>query len=649
MSSRELPFGTWPSPISSAMVAGAQVGLGSPLLTLDHVWWCESRPTEGGLVALMRRDRRRTAGPAVEMTPAGFSVRSRVNEYGGRAYTVEGEIAVACDHADQRLYRLDAAATARPLTPESGGRLRYAEPVIDVGRARVIAIREDHRGGGEPVTTLVALPLDGPPHEGEPLALGCDFYAAPALSSDGRRLAWLTWSHPDMPWDATRLWVAELDAGGRPQSPRSVAGRAGESVLQPVWLADGSLVFASDRTGWWNLWRWTGGSTTCLHRREAEFAGPLWSLGTRWFDPVDATALATTFTEHGFARLGRLDLGGGLEPVELPVVELGDPSGEGGEVALIAAAADRPPALLLVELATGTSRAVATAGKVGLDPAWIARPQPIRFATEGGREAHAFYYAPTNPDCRAPAGELPPLIVRSHGGPTGAARTGLSLAVQFWTSRGFALVDVNYAGSSGFGRAYRMALEGGWGVADVEDCIAAARYLVAHGLADPQRLAIRGGSAAGFTTLCALTFHDLFKAGASYYGIGDLEALARDTHKFESRYLDRLVGPWPAAAATYRARSPLHHVDRLSCPVIFFQGLDDAAVPPNQAEAMVEALRRKRLPVAYLAFPGEGHGFRKAETMIAALEAEHTFFCRVLGIVPADGLGPLVIENLDPV
>jgi dipeptidyl aminopeptidase/acylaminoacyl peptidase len=646
MTPRELPFGTWPSPVTAAMVAGAQIGLASPWLASTHVWWCEGRPAEGGRVALMRRDRR-LAGPAMEVTPAGFSLRTRVNEYGGRAYTVRGELVVACDFADQRLYRLDPAGLARPLTPESGSRLRYAEPLIDAAHAAAIAVREDHRGAGEPLTTLVAVPLEGGPNEGLVLHEGSDFCAAPALSRDGRRLAWITWSHPDMPWDATCLRVAELGADGRPGDALLVAGGGAESVLQPLWLEDGSLVFASDRSGWWNLYRWDGRTTTCLHQRTAEFAGPLWSLGTRWHDAVDATTLAATFRENGVTRLAWVDTErGSLEPVPLDAVELSEPSGEGGAVAVIAAPADAPPVLLLIERRDGSVRAVAGAGEMPLGREWISRPQPVRLQSVEGRDVHAFYYAPTNPGCRAPAGDRPPLIVRSHGGPTGAAGSGLSLAIQFWTSRGFAVVDVNYAGSSGFGRAYRQALNGKWGLADVEDCIAAARHLVGRGLADPERLAIRGGSAAGFTTLCALTFHDVFKVGASYYGIGDLEALARDTHKFECRYLDRLVGPWPEAAETYRARSPIHHVDRLACPVIFFQGLDDAAVPPNQAEAMVAALRRKGLPVAYLAFPGEGHGFRKAETVIAALEAEHAFFCRVLGLAPAEGLAPLEIENL---
>ena len=641
MTRRILPYGAWPSPISAALVAGAQVVLGWPELTREALWWTETRPQEGGRVALLRRDRRH--GRTVEVTRAGFSLRTRAQEYGGRAYAVAAGVVVGCNQADQRLYRLPGVTPGWALTAESDGALRYAEPVIDLARQRVLAIREDHRRAGEPETTVVAIPLDGAGGAGEILCGGHDFVAAPALSADGRRLAWLSWDHPDMPWDATCLWVAELDAAGRPGSATAIAGGSDEAVLQPLWLVDGSLVFASDRTGFWNLWRWDGRSLACLREDTAEYAGPLWSLGQRWYAAVDARTLAVTVARDGFTQLAWLDVASGaLRPVALPgVVEVAEPTACDGQVAVLAAAADAPSALLLAAADGAPPEALVRGAALPFEPGWIARPRPLWFASAGGRPTHAFHYPPTSPECRGPEAAQPPLIVRSHGGPTSAARAALSLGTQFWTSRGFAVVDVNYGGSTGFGRAYRRRLDGQWGVVDVEDCLAAARHLVAQGLADPARLAIRGGSAAGFTTLCALTFHDLFKVGASYYGIGDLEALARDTHKFESRYLDRLIGPLPEARPLYRARSPLHHVDRLSCPVIFFQGLDDAAVPPSQAEAMVAALRAKGLPVAYLAFAGEGHGFRKAETIIAAQQAEHSFFCHVLGIVPAEGLTPL--------
>jgi dipeptidyl aminopeptidase/acylaminoacyl peptidase len=636
-------YGTWPSPIGADLVASTQISLSAPTLTADGAWWCEGRPAEAGRVVLMHRS---ADGTVREVTPKGFNVRTRVHEYGGRAYAVADGMVVAVDFASQRLHRLGNGGTL-PLTPDSGSALRYADFLIDRRGGRVIAVREDHRRGGEPENTLVAVPLGGEAHEGIILNRGHDFCAAPALSPDCRRLAWITWDHPDMPWDATALWAAGIGADGALQEPRRVAGGAGESVLQPLWLQDGSLVFASDRSGWWNLWRWDGAQVTCLAPAEAEFAGALWSIGTRWFDQWDAGSLAVTVSREGSVRLGRLELTTGrLTLPDLPVIEAAEPSCAGGAVLLLASEADCPPALWRVGF-EGRPEVVRRSGELAIDPTWISHPRSIWFPGTDGKPTQAFYYPPTSPESRAPAGTLPPLIVRSHGGPTARAGGGLSLALQFWTSRGFAVVDVNYGGSTGFGRDYRQRLDGRWGIVDVEDCIAAARHLVAEGLADPDRLIIRGGSASGYTTLCALTFHEVFKAGASYYGIGDLEALARDTHKFEARYLDRLIGPWPERSELYRARSPIHHVDRLSCPVIFFQGQQDLAVPPNQAEAMVAALRAKRLPVAYLSFPDEGHGFRKAETIRTCLEAEHAFFCRVFGLSPEGGTAAIEIENVE--
>jgi dipeptidyl aminopeptidase/acylaminoacyl peptidase len=498
---------------------------------------------------------------------------------------------------------------------------------------------------------LVALPLDGRSDEGVLLAEGHDFFAYPRLSRDGRRLAWLTWDHPAMPWDGTTLWVADLDAAGVPQVPKAAAGGPDEAVLQPEWGPDGHLYFLSDREGRWSLYRVADGQVEPVAAPPGELGGPLWQLGSRWYGFLDADTAIASVSEDGFSHLWLLPLGGGPgERIELPYATLAEIVCDGGRASLIAGSAAAPAAL--VEIAPTkplpSLRRLASAGKLPLDESWIARPRAIDFPTAGGHRAYAFHYPPTSPDHEAPAGERPPLIVRSHGGPTSSASPALRLAYQFWTSRGFAIVDVDYRGSTGHGRAFRRALDGVWGIADVEDCVAAARYLVDEGAADPARLVIAGGSAGGYTTLCALTFTDMFKAGASYYGIGDLEALARDTHKFESRYLDRLIGPYPERADLYRERSPIHFTERLSCPAIFLQGLDDKVVPPNQAEAMVEALRRKGLPVAYLSFQGEGHGFRRAETIERALLAELAFYCRVFGIEPAEPLPDLVIENLPP-
>jgi dienelactone hydrolase len=639
---RTAPYGTWRSPITPRLITAEQVGLASPWLDGGSAWWTESRPLEGGRVTLMRR---RAGSAAMEVTPPPFNLRTRVHEYGGRGFVASGDLVLGSAFADQRLWRLDGAP--RALTPVSDAALRYAEPVLDAARGRVLAVREDHRGQGEPHNALVAVPLEGESDEGAVLDGRHDFVAYPRPSPDGRRLAWVSWDHPDLPWDGTSLWVADLDARGLPAEPVRVAGGRQESVLQPEWAAAGTLYFLSDRGGWWNLHRWQGGEALPVCPMEAELGGPLWQLGARWYELVDARTAVGIVTRNGLGELVRLDLAAGTATrLELPFVDYAGASGRGDRVLVQALAAEAPAELILLESASGKYERVANAGELALGPGNVARPEPVTFASAGGRQAHALYYAPTNADYRAEAGERPPLIVRSHGGPTGRASPALNLQIQYWTSRGFAVADVDYGGSTGYGRAYRQLLDGQWGVVDVEDCVAAARHLVGAGKADPARLAIRGGSAGGYTTLCALTFHDTFRAGASYYGVGDLETLARDTHKFESRYLDRLVGPWPESRDLYRTRSPLQHVDRLARPVVFLQGQNDKVVPPNQAELMVEALRQKGLPVAYIAFAGEGHGFRKAETIEAALEAERAFFCRIFGIEPEEPLVPLEIENL---
>ncbi len=639
----ERPFGGWPSPISAAGATGAQNRLGQVVVDGATVLWLEGRPAEGGRVTLMARD---IAGAQPrELTPAPVSVRTRLHEYGGACVAARDGLLVLVDDRDQRLHRLDRKGGLRPISPATSGTLRFAEPLIDWPRRRVLAIAEDHAAGAEPANRLVAVPLDG----GDPVTLaeGHDFFACPRLSPDGRRLAWLVWDHPDMPWDATRLMTADLTAGGDLRNPRCVAGASGdEAVLQPEFLPDGRLLYLGDRTGYWNLWAEGGGEP--LHGRRNDCGGPLWQLGSRWWAPIDSERCLLTWSEAGFDRLGLFSIADGrLEPIDLPFAELGELQARGETAFFRASAVDRPGVIASLDLETRSLAILREAGPIEVASEWLARPRPISFESEGGRTAHAFHYPPTNPDCSGPAGEKPPLIVRSHGGPTGAASPGLRLGYQFWTSRGFAIVDVDYAGSAGYGRAYRRSLEGQWGIRDVEDCIAAARHLVAAGLADPRRLIISGGSAGGFTTLAALTFHDTFGAGASYYGIGDLEALARTTHKFESRYLDRLIGPWPERADLYRERSPIHATDRLACPLILFQGLEDKVVPPEQAFAMRDALRQKGLPVACIAFPEEGHGFRSAAAQKEALLAEYAFYCRVFGIAPSEPLPPIEIENLD--
>jgi dipeptidyl aminopeptidase/acylaminoacyl peptidase len=638
------PYGTWTSPVTPEAIAAGQVGLSQPGLDRGSAYWLEARPWEAGRTVLVRRTR---GGDRRDLTPAPFNVRTRVHEYGGGAYAVRDGIIVAANFADQRLYRIDQdGAAPHPLTPDSGGQLRYADMELDLAPERLLAIREDHRAGGEPVNTIVALALSGG-DEGRVLIDGHDFFSSPRLSPDRRRLAWLSWDHPNMPWDGTRLWTAEIAADGSLSDVREVAGGDREAIVQPAWSPDNQLYFVSDRSGWWNLYRAANGSVSATCPMSAEFAGPAWAFGMRWYGFLGAGTILACFSEGGRWDLGTIEVGAGtLDRLPSPYTEFSGLAIEYGRAVLRAGRPDGPAAIILLDPAGGQITELCTAGDLPAATSYLARPEAITFASEDGSIAHAFYYPPTNPDFRAPRGKLPPVIVKSHGGPTGSTSSELRLGTQFWTSRGFAVCDVDYGGSTGYGRAYRERLEGRWGEVDVLDCIAAARFLVAGRRADGRRLAITGGSAGGYTTLCALTFHDVFRAGASHYGVSDLEALAKETHKFESRYLDRLVGPWPEAAQVYRARSPIHHVDRLSCPIIFFQGLEDRVVPPNQAELMVEAMRRKGLPVAYLTFPGEQHGFRNAETIQTVLRAELAFYGRVFGFEPADGLSDLAIDNL---
>jgi dipeptidyl aminopeptidase/acylaminoacyl peptidase len=606
------------------------------------VWWAEGRPAEGGRVVLMRRD----ASAAVEaVTPADFYARTRVHEYGGGAWCLHGDdAAVFVNLSDQRLYRQALGEEPRALTPkpDSPAALRYADMRVTPDGAAVLCVREVH-GEGEAANEIVSIPLDGS-GETTVLAAGRDFYSFPRPSPDGCQLAWTCWDHPNMPWDGTELWLAPL---GDLAAARLVAGGPAESVFQPQWSPDGVLHFASDRDGWWNLQRLEDdGSVTALSAERAELAHPQWLFGGATFAFLDDGAIACVRNDGGEERLGVLRPGAAaVEDLGLPFTSFGFPSldSRGSRVAFAAASPERETVIAIYDLDSDETEVVREASEAAIDPAYVSVPRAIEFPSSGGATAHAFFYPPANADFEAPEGELPPLIVQSHGGPTSHATPALDREILFWTSRGVGVVDVNYRGSSGFGRPYREALNGSWGIVDTDDCIAAAKFLAARGEADGERLAIHGGSAGGYSTLCALTFHDVFATGASYYGVADAETLAGDTHKFESRYLDGLIGPYPEAAATYRERSPIHFARRLRAPVILFQGLEDEIVPPNQAETMVAALKRNGIPHAYLAFEGEQHGFRRAETEIRCLEAELYFYGRILGFEPADDLEPVEI------
>ena len=618
------------------------------MLDGEDLYWLEGRPAEGGRHVIVKRT---PNGQIEDVTPARTNVRTRVHEYGGAAYTVFRGIVYYSEFADQRVYRLNtreaAARTPQPMTPP--GERFYADYCVSPTGMRLVCVREDHtEREQEPVNALVTLPLDGTPTAGDVIVSDHDFYATPRFSPDGSQLSWLAWRHPNMPWDGTELWIADVTRAGRLGSPSHLTGGGTDSIFQPGWSPDGSLYFVSDRSGWWNLYRMQGGKAQAVHTMAADFGRPLWQLGASTWACPDAHRLVVAYQERGRWHLAVLDVPSGTLKHVGADLEPGETVASTRTHAVVVGGSSRAPeAILRIDLATGAAETLRTASVLRLDPSYLSAPRPIEFPTEGGLTAHAFYYPPHNPVCAAPAGTRPPLIVVGHGGPTASASTQLNLEVQYWTTRGFGVVDVNYGGSSGYGRAYRRRLDGQWGVVDAADCLNAARSLVSSGEADPDGLIIRGRSAGGYTVLAALTFFPaLFQAGASYYGISDLEALARDTHKFESRYLERLIAPYPSRADLYRARSPIHFVDRLSCPLIFFQGLEDRAVPPNQSQLMADALRAQGLPTALLTFEGEQHGFRKAETIVRCLEAELSFYCAVLGLAPPQTVPHLTLENL---
>lgn len=642
------PFGAWESPITADLIVGDTVALSAPRVDGDYIYWIESRPSEEGRSVIVRRT---PDGTIEDMTPAGFNVRTRVHEYGGGEFIVHEETVYFVNFADQRVYRQKPGEDPAPITPE--GPWRYADfDVVADGRA-LICVREDHGvAGPEPINTLVLLPTDRVT-EGYVQVQGHDFYAAPRVSPDGRYLVWLAWEHPNMPWDATELWVGRFEVhspadAARPAilEARQLASGPNESLFQPEWGPDGTLHFVSDRTGWWNLYRIHDGKAGPLQRMAAEFGAPMWTFAKRTYAFAGET-LVCAYQRNGVDVLARYDAKTqGFVPFNLPYTAIFDLAANREHVYALAASPSTQTELVRIHVESGSIDIMKRSSRVSVESEYISVPEAIEFPTNDGETAHAFFYPPANPRFAGPPESKPPLLVISHGGPTGATDSALDLRIQYWTSRGFAVVDVNYRGSTGYGRAYRDRLKGQWGILDVTDCVNAAKFLVDCGRVDADRIAIRGGSAGGYTTLAALTFTDMFKAGASYFGVSDLEALTQETHKFESRYLDSLVGPYPERKDLYETRSPIHFTDKLSCPVIFFQGLDDKVVPPNQAERMVEALRRKGIAVAYVAFEGEGHGFRKAENIKQALENELDFYGRVFGFIPAGPIAPVEIANL---
>ncbi len=650
--SKAAPYGSWESPIKANLIASESLRLFEITLTGRTTAWIEMRPAEDGRYVIVRRSE---DGSHVDAIPSSFSARTRVHEYGGAAYVIDGKTMYLSNWEDQRLYRQDPDSEPRPITPDIDA--RYADGVIDRGRERMICVREDHTVEGEAVNAIVGVPLQG--GSAEVLISGNDFYASPRLSPDGARLAWLTWNHPNMPWDGTELWVGEVEEDGRVVRRERVAGGPDESIFEPQWSPDDgstqspgstrspTLYFISDRTNWWNPYRLRDGRIEQLVDMPAEFGKPQWVFGMSTYDFASADRMICSYTQDGTWHLASLDLETlELTPFDLPYTEISYVRATPERVVFRGGSPTEPRSIVQLDLETGESEILRRSSKVPVDEGYLSEPRAVEFPTEDGLTAHGFHYPPKNPHYDGPADTRPPLLVISHGGPTSATTSTLDLAVQYWTSRGFAVLDVNYRGSTGYGRDYRQHLQGDWGVADVEDCVNGARYLARQGEVDGQRLLIRGGSAGGYTTLRALTWRDDFAAGASYYGVSDLKALTEETHKFESRYLDRLVGPYPEREDLYRERSPLHHAEQIKCPVIFLQGAEDKVVPPEQAEVMVDALREKGLPVAYVLFEGEQHGFRRANTIKRALQAELSFYAQVLGFETADPIEPVEIEGL---
>jgi len=636
-------YGSWRSPITSDLIASGAVRLDAQIeLEGDDVYWVETRPTEEGRYVIVRQSQ---DGQVTDITPKPYNVRTRVHEYGGGAFIIDNGTVYFSNFADQRLYRQDTDANPRPITPK--GDVRYADGVIDHRRRRIVCVCEDHTvDNNEPANSLVGISLDGAGYI-QQLVSGNDFYSSPRVSPDGSHLAWLTWNHPNMPWDSTELWAGEIMENGSISHAMLVAGGSDESICQPRYAPDGTLYFISERTGWWNLYRWRDGHVEPLCEMDAEFGTPQWVFGLSNYGFESTERLVCTYIKDGISYLAGLDiLTRRFETIDIPYTSITSLQSAPGYVVLLAGSPDEATAIVRLELATGKIEVLRRSTEVAIEPGYLSVPQAIEFPTEHGLTAYALYYKPKNRDFAALPGERPPLLVVSHGGPTSATSSTLNLTIQYWTSRGFAVVDVNYGGSTGYGRAYRQRLDGQWGIVDVDDCVNCARYLIERGEVDGERAAIRGGSAGGYTTLAALTFRRLFKAGASYYGVSDLEALARDTHKFESRYLDRIVGPYPDRRDLYAERSPINFVDRMSCPVIFFQGNEDRVVPPSQAELMVEALRQKGVPVAYILFEGEQHGFRRAQNIKRALDVELYFYSRIFGFELADPIEPVLIENL---
>ncbi|WP_194397993.1 S9 family peptidase [Microbacterium atlanticum] len=639
---RTLPYGSWPSPITAAAVSAASPRIeGARFVGADHaheVWWGESVAEERGRSAVRRRT---AAGSVEDVLPAPWSARSRVHEYGGGGWTADDDgVLYFVEKADQRVRRLVRGSAPQALTP-AGGDVRYGGLSLQGGR--LLAIRETHRPDRPPLRDIVEIPADGSAATDatrvQSIATDSAFVAHPALSPDGRHLAWIAWDHPHMAWDRAELRVGLLEDGAVAEWTTVAGGDS--SPLQPVWLGDSDLLFSDDPSGRWNLWRMHLSADlrrTPFAPADADTGGALWVLGTRWFAPLDDGRIVAVRT-NGSDELVVLDAEGGAHGVPVDAVTRVSIEDVRGSRVLVSGAGSRGPGLWELDVDRPEASRLVVGGESVWGDEWMPRSRAVTFAGPHG-PVHAFDYPPRNPDARGPQKERPPYVVFVHGGPTDHVGGAASGKIAYLTSRGIGVLDVNYGGSTGYGRAYRERLRGQWGVVDVDDVIAAARGLADAGAADPKRLAVAGGSAGGWTVLCALTTSDVFGAGISRYGVADLRRLAEDTHDFEARYLDGMVGPLPEAEHLYIERSPLSHLDRLRTPLLIEQGLDDLVVPPSQTEAVRDALAANGAAHAYLAFEGEGHGFRGAETLVRTLEAEVAFLGQIFGF-RTPGIPPL--------
>lgn len=639
----ELPFGDWPSPISAASLVEGSRSIGGLRKDGDFFYWLESRPEQDGRNTIMRWQ------PGIdpeEILGKAFNVRTRVQEYGGNSLLVHDGVLWFSNFSDQRVYRFVPGQAPVAITPDAA--LRYAGCSFDKSRERLLCIREDHRGLGEPVNTLVAL---APDQEGEGTVLfsGTDFVSEPRLSESGMRIAFTSWMHPNMPWDSTSLHSASFDADGFLANLVIHNPDSNESVIDPQWRDDETLVAISDRDNWWKPYVVSATSFEAIVTglKNVEIGGPDWSIGSRYYRFLPDGEMLLLARKGSVEELVLLAGDGSHRVLQTGAVSYGSLVFDSDLLYLTAGFADKPSALVTASLDGTLQSTIRRSSDIALEAEWVPAYEQLSFPLPLGGEAYGVYFAPKNPTAFAPAGTAPPLIVSVHGGPTGVAGVSYRPEHYYWTSRGFAVLDLNYRGSTGFGREYRRALYGQWGISDVEDASAGAAWLAEQGLADPKRLIIRGGSAGGYTTLAVHAFYDTFAAGASYFGVSDIEALAKETHKFESRYLDQLIGPYPERKDLYVERSPIHHLEGFNAPLLLLQGLEDPIVPPNQSEMIYEALKSRGVPTAYVAFEGESHGFRKAENQIAAREAELYFYAKVLGLNPADVLPGISIDNLD--